>query len=297
MKRNKKFMICEAPVSVGSPTRGSEDAYRHLKCSGLPELMGDAAEFLDYTGEKTVPEVLCDDRLRHLETVMAVNLENRKRVLAALEDGNIPVVLGGDHSLVMSSVASLAETVGAERVAVIYVDSHADINTEESTVTGMIHGMPLAAAMGLCTDALDVGKNKVNLLGKNTYIIGAHSIDEGEFPIIAEQGVHLYTADDVRRRGADDVVDEVLSATRGMKIHLSFDVDSINGDDFPATGYALKDSLRYDTVRRILGRIWNGADDVTSIDVVEYNPHIDSDGKCLKKMLDIFSIFKQSKNG
>ena len=291
MKRNKKFMICEAPVSAGSPTRGSEDAYRHLKNKGLPELLGPDAEFCDFTGERTVPDTREDKRLRCLGTVMAVNKKNRENVLAALDGGFIPVTLGGDHSLVMSSVAALAESVGAERVAVIYVDSHADINTEESSVSGMIHGMPLAAAMGLCTAELDVGKNKINLYGRNTYIIGAHSIDDGEYPIIEEQGVHLYTADEVRRRGADKVVDEVLEATRGMKIHLSFDVDSINGADFPATGYALRESLGYSTIRRILEKIWKGADDVVSIDVVEYNPHIDDGGACLERMLDIFSIF------
>ncbi len=282
-------MICEAPVSVGSPTRGTEDAYRRLVENGLPDLLGERAQFCDFSAERTVPETQNDKRLRHLETVMHVCRENRRNVLKALEDGYIPVTLGGDHSLVMSSLAALAENFGAKNVAVIYVDAHADINTEESSESGMIHGMPLAAAMGLCTDALDVGKNKVNLYGKNTYIIGAHSIDRGEYPIIEEQGVHLYTADDVRRCGHKKIVDEVLAKTRGMKIHLSFDVDSIRGDDFPATGYALQGSLRYKTIRSILERIRNGAD-ISSIDVVEYNPHIDPRGACLRKMLDIFSI-------
>lgn len=290
MKRRKKYMICEAPLSVGSPTRGSENAYRALKQGGLPELLGKLAVFRDFEGERTAEETLCDDALRHLETVMHVCRKVRETELDALSKGYIPVTLGGDHSLVMASLAAVSETYGTENLAVIYIDAHADINTEKTSVTGMIHGMPLAAAMGLCTDKLDVGKNKVNLYGKNVYIIGAHSIDEGEYPIIEEQGVHLFTADEVRRRGAKDVADEVVSATRGMKIHLSFDVDSINGEDFPATGYALKDSLGYDTVRDILGMMTRGAEDIVSLDVVEYNPTSDRGGECLEKMLDIFSI-------
>ena len=284
-------MICEAPVSVGSPTRGTEDAYRRLKENGLPELLGERAEFCDFKAERTVPEALNDKRLLHLETVMHVCRENRKNVLEALDGGYIPVTLGGDHSLVMSSLAALAETVGAENVAVVYVDAHTDINTEETSESGMIHGMPLAAAMGLCTDKLVVGKNKVNLFGKNTYIIGAHSIDRGEYPIIESQGVHLYTAEEVRRRGYKEVVDEVLAATRGMTIHLSFDVDSIRGSDFPATGYALDGGLTYKTVYSILKKIIDEAD-ISSLDIVEYNPHKDSDGKCLEKMLEIFSLLK-----
>ena len=291
MMRQKKYMICEAPVSVGSPTRGTEDAYRRLKENGLPELLGEAAGFCDFKAERTVPETLNDKRLRHLETVMHVCRENRKNILSALKKGYVPVTLGGDHSLVMSSVAALAEIVGAEKVAVIYVDAHADINTEESTESGMIHGMPLAAAMGLCTDLLDVGENKINLYGKNTFIIGAHSIDRGEYPIIKAQGVHLYTAEDVRRRGYREIVDEVLTATKGMKIHLSFDVDSIRGSDFPATGYALKGGLTYRTVFNILKKITDEAE-ISSLDIVEYNPHKDEDGRCLGKMLEIFSLLK-----
>ncbi len=290
MKRQKKYLICEAPLSVGSPTRGSEDAYRALKQSGLPGLLGKRAVFRDFEGERTAEETLNDDSLRHLETVMHVCRKVRETELDALSQGYIPVTLGGDHSLFMASVAADAETYGAENVAVIYVDAHTDINTEKTSVTGMIHGMPLAAAMGLCTDALDVGLNKVNLYGKNTYIIGAHSIDKGEYPIIEEQGVHLFTADDVRRRGVKEIADEVLGAVKGKKIHLSFDVDSINGEDFPATGYALKDGLSYKTVLSLLKEIRRGTDDVVSLDVVEYNPTVDPSGECLEKMLEVFSI-------
>ena len=292
MRNGKKLLILEAPVSVGSPTRGTEDAYRALVGTGLDKILGDAAEFSPFDEARDVTERLCDDRLVHVETVMHVCHANYRRARRAMMDGYLPVTLGGDHSLAMSSVASLSDRYGAENVAVIYVDSHTDINTENTSPTGMIHGMPLAAAMGLCSDLPDVGKNKVDLLGKNTYIIGAHSIDEGEYPIIEEQGVRLYTADDVRRRGAEDVVREVLEATAGMKIHLSFDVDSINGDDFPATGYALPDSLPLDTVKNILEGIWRGAE-ISSLDVVEYNPRRDPDGKCRDILFDIFKIFKE----
>lgn len=290
MRNGKKLLVMEAPLSVGSPTRGTEDAYRALVGTGLDKILGDAADFLPFDDARSVTERLCDDRLLHLETVMHVCRANLRRARRAMMDGYIPVTLGGDHSLAMSSIAALAERYGAERVAVIYVDSHADINTEETTPSGMIHGMPLAAAMGLCSDLPDVGKNKVNLLGKNTYIIGAHSIDPGEYPTIEEEGVHLYTADEVKSRGAKDIVREVLEATEGMKIHLSFDVDSINADDFPATGYAMRDSLPLAAVKQILEGVWRGAV-VSSLDVVEYNPRLDVGGRCRDILFDIFKLF------
>lgn len=292
MRNGKKLLILEAPVSVGSPTRGTEDAYSALVSDGLPGVMGDAAVFSPYDGKRSAKETLHDERLRHLETVMTVCRENYRRTSKALSDGYIPLTLGGDHSLAMSSVAAVSEKYGADGVAVIYIDAHADINTEATSPSGMIHGMPLAAAMGLCTERLTVGKRRVNLYGKNTYIVGAHSIDEGEWGIIEEQGVHLYTADEVKRRGIDEVINEVIRATEGMHVHLSFDVDSIRGDEFPATGYALNDSLPLSDVVYALGAVWDDVP-VVSLDVVEYNPRRDPDGACRDILFDIFSIFKR----
>ncbi|MBR6916843.1 MAG: arginase family protein [Clostridia bacterium] len=290
MKNEKKFLICEAPLCKGSPTEGTEDAYSHLTGNGLKALFGERAVFSDYRGERCAGESGRRD-MKHLETVMLVNRNVYTSLRRAHEEGYLPIMLGGDHSLAMASIAATSDVYGAGNVAVIYIDSHADINTEATSETGMIHGMPLAAAMGLCGDELNVGERKTHIYGKNVYIIGAHSIDRGEYPIIEREGVHLYTADDVRERGANDVASEVLASVRGMDVHLSFDVDSINGADFPATGYALKDSLPYGVIKEFLSKIWNGSDSIRSVDVVEYCPRLDPDSASLSKMLEIFSIF------
>ena len=220
MKNEKKFLICEAPLCKGSPTEGTEDAYSHLTGNGLKALFGERAVFSDYRGERCAGESGRRD-MKHLETVMLVNRNVYTSLRRAHEEGYLPIMLGGDHSLAMASIAATSDVYGAGNVAVIYIDSHADINTEATSETGMIHGMPLAAAMGLCGDELNVGERKTHIYGKNVYIIGAHSIDRGEYPIIEREGVHLYTADDVRERGANDVASEVLASVRGMDVHLT----------------------------------------------------------------------------
>ncbi|MBQ4065070.1 MAG: arginase family protein, partial [Clostridia bacterium] len=167
---------------------------------------------------------------------------------------------------------------GAEELAVIYIDGHTDINTEATTETGFIHGMPLAAAMGLCDDLLTVG-NKVNLYGSNTYIIGARSIDDGEYPIIKEQGVTLFTAEDVRRMGMEAVMQEVLAGITASAIHVSFDVDVLDEAVFPATGYRMPNGLTLADVECALTASFSTGK-VVSLDVVEYNPLLDSDCRC-----------------
>ncbi len=290
MTEKRKYMLCEAPVCVGSPTVGTEEAYACLKGAFLKEIFGQRAVFSDFEGERVLPEVLCDKRLIGYETVMNVCRELRKKFLFAFENSLTPITVGGDHSVVMGSLAALGETYGSENTALIYIDGHTDINTEETTLSGRIHGVPLAAAMGLCTPLLDVGKNRVDLLGKNTYIIGAHSIDPEEWGIMERQGVTLYSPYDVRRRGHEKIIGEVLEKVRGKKVHVSFDVDAIDGSEFFATGYAMPGGLSFDTVYNMLKTVIS-EDAAVSYDIVEYNPSRDREEKCLSMLESVFRLF------
>lgn len=285
-----RYCICEAPVCVGSPTRGSEFAFEYLTQNGLKELFGDKTVLRPFVGPRTAKPVLCDKRLHDVETVMLVARQLFATLSAAFADGYFPITVGGDHSIAISTIAALAHHVGAAQTAVIYIDGHADINTEQTTFTGFIHGMPLAAAMGLCTDHLTVGTQKVNLLGKNTFIVGARSIDEPEYGIIEQQGVHLYTADEVKRRGTAAVMDEILAQTAGMSVHLCLDVDSIDGAEFPSTGYVMPDGLSFDAVYDLVRRAWQSGD-VASFECVEYNPTLDITGRDREKLLKLMALF------
>lgn len=285
-----KYLICEAPVCVGSPTNGTQNAYSSLKQNGLPRLFGEKALFCDFEGEREAFDTKPNKKLKGLSTVMLVNNQNYRNMLNGHLNGLIPVCLGGDHSLAMSSIAALSDITGPNDLAVIYVDGHTDINTAESSLTGYIHGMPLAEALGLCPKELDIGENKIHLYGENLYIVGARSIDPEEYVICEKQGVHLYTADDVKSRGAEEILNEILNDIGDKKIHLSFDVDSIDGDEFPSTGYVMPNGLSFDCVYEILKKIIEQG--ISSLDVVEYNPLLDSDGTDRKKLFQIFNLLK-----
>ncbi len=278
----RTFALLEAAVSCGSPTRGTEGAYDALLAAGL----GDIFPGRRYPMEKLTPCETYPAGLLHLDTVMEVSRRLRANMLTALERGEYPVVIGGDHSVAMGSLAALGEFYGAENVAVVYIDAHTDINTDKTSASGCIHGMDLAAACGLCCDALTVGKNKVNIRGENLHIIGARSIDPPEYGIIKEQGAHLYTAEEIRTQGLETVLNKVLPALAGKRVHISFDVDSLDPSVFPATGYNIPDGLTLEQVETALGAVLSTGQ-VCSLECVEYNPVLDPDGVCRERLLGL----------
>lgn len=280
---NPNFALLEAAVSCGSPTRGSEFAYDALVSRGLGDVLGGAA---CYPMEKLSPCGEYPPGLRYLDTVAAVSRTLRENMLTALKRGQYPVVIGGDHSVAMGSLAALGEFYGAENVAVVYMDAHADINTEKTSVTGYIHGMDLAAACGLCCHELTVGKNKVNVLGRNIHIIGGRSIDPPEYGIMAEQGVHFYSAEGIRKHGVDWVLEELLPRLEGKRVHISFDVDSLDPMEFFATGYNLPGGLTLTNAELMMKRVLDTGL-TCSFECVEYNPAMDPDGTDGDKLLGL----------
>jgi len=252
---------------------------------------GLASCFDDVALSPMEPPIAESESVPHMKDVgevMAVCRELSGRVGGAIREGRLPVVIGGDHSVAIGSIAGAASVVGAENLAVVYIDGHTDINTDKTTLTGFIHGMPLAAAMGLCDERLTVG-NRVNLKGTNTYILGARSIDEEEYPIIASHGVTLYTADAIRAKGIEAVVEELLGAITAPAIHVSFDVDFLDQAVFPSTGYRMPDGLTLADADAILTACF-ASGRVCSLDVVEYNPLLDTDRRDREKL---FSLLKQ----
>ena len=284
----KQVAILEAAISCGSPTRGTEFAYDALMDCGLAEVFPGCAAV---PMEKLTPCRQYPPHLKHLDTVMTVNRRLRANVLSALEQGQFPLVIGGDHSIAMGSLAALGEFYGAEELAVVYIDAHADINTEATSQSACIHGMDLAAACGLCCDELTVGKNRVNLLGENLHIIGGRSIDDPEWGIMEQQGVHLYSAEEIQACGLDHVLERVIPRVKGKRVHISFDVDSLDPSEFRATGYLIPGGLTFAQVRRIIKEVTDTGS-LVSFECVEYNPTVDQDGTDRKKLMELFRFLQ-----
>ena len=280
------FALLEAAVSCGSPTRGAELAYDTLMAAGLPALFGAPAR---YPMEKLAPGPQSSPNLLHLDTVLAVSRALRSNLLTALGRGEYPIVIGGDHSIAMGSLAALGEFYGAENLAVVYIDAHADINTEQTSVTGRIHGMDLAAACGLCCEALTVGRQKVNLRGENLYILGGRSIDPPEYEILRQQRAHLYPPERLAGDGLFRSLEEILPRLTDKRVHISFDVDSLDPSQFTATGYQIPNGLSLSQVRTILETVLSAAS-TCCFECVEYNPTLDPDGRDRDTLLALFRL-------
>lgn len=291
-----KISLLEAPICKGSPTDGTQFAYKHLTENGISRFFESEVGFVPMEPRPSdsgqYPET---PLMKDSGAVMAVSRRLFANVRKELMSGSFPLVIGGDHSVAMGSIAGASSVMGKDKLSVIYIDGHTDINTDKSTLTGFIHGMPLAAAMGLCSDMLTVG-NKINVFGKNIYIVGARSIDDGEYPIMRENGVHLYTAGEVKKRGITSVMTEITDNIRGGAIHVSFDVDFLDETVFSSTSYRMPDGLDADTLYKILHSAFSTGR-VCSMDVVEYNPTLDTDGEDMKKLFAVFEHISELVSG
>ncbi len=284
------FVIQEARICRGSPTSGSENACTFLAENGAFRMFS-VTDVFRAEGSAKANEP-CPGNMKYLGEVMAVSSALYENTLLSFKNGAFPITIGGDHSCAIGTIGAAGDFFGESGLAVVYIDGHADINTENSTLTGFIHGMPLASSLGLCDKRLTVGKNTKKINGENVYIIGARSIDDNEYPIIRENGVHLYTAGDVRRRGMTDIMNEVCGSIKNKAVHVSFDVDFLDKDVFPATGYLMPDGLDCGDAREAIARIMSTGK-VVSFDCVEYNPSLDKDKTCMKKLTSLLELIKQ----
>jgi arginase len=201
-------------------------------------------------------------------------------VIATLEEGGIPLVLGGDHSLAAGSISGVSEFYRrrGQKIGVIWIDAHSDINTPESSPSGNVHGMPLAALLGLGPEPLG------NLFGyspkmapQNTVLIGVRDIDAAERENIRRAGVsEVYTMRDIDERGMRAVMEEALRAAgRGTAgYHVSLDLDFIDPEDAPGVGTPVRGGATYREAHLAM-EILADHGRLLSFEIVEVNPVID----------------------
>ena len=174
-----------------------------------------------------------------------------------------------------------------EELSLVWVDAHTDINTENSSLSGNIHGMPIAALLGLCGQELSsVCGGLPALRPENVHIIFARDIDPAEERIIAEQGVHLYRMSEIKEQGLSAVLHRLLGNITTPFCHVSWDVDSLDASFIPATGLPIPDGPDPKAVTDVLLAL-AASGKMVALDCVEYNPARDSDGSCCRTVLGI----------
>jgi arginase len=200
-------------------------------------------------------------------------------VESAVEGGQFPVVLGGDHSCAVGTVSGLSNHFHRQgkKIGLLWVDAHADMNTPETSPSGNVHGMPLACCVGMGPPELTgLYGYAPKVEARNVAVIGLRSVDADERRNVQKAGVHAYTMRDIDERGLRAVVQEALEfANDGTEgFHLSFDMDSVEPHEAPGVGTPVKGGMTYREAHLAMENICD-CDRMLGLEVVEVNPVID----------------------
>jgi len=278
-----RVTLIGVPLDLGAGRRGVDMGPSALRVADVNAKVAALGYQVDDSGDLPVrireTQGPGDARLKYLKQIVEVCVLLRDRVAEALGEGSLPIVLGGDHSVAMGSIAGLARHLNGRRqkVGLIWFDAHADANTPETSPSGNIHGMPLAAVLGHGAESL------VNLAGflpmveaSRAALVGIRDVDPAERATVKSSGIGVFTMRDIDERGMRSVMEEAIQrATTGTAgIHVSFDLDGIDPDFAPGVGTPSPGGLTFREAHLAMEMLADTGK-VLSAELVEVNPILD----------------------
>lgn len=283
------------PLYYGCDRAGVENGPDELRENGIKKLLENHKNKVYDLGNiyvnntKDKQPFAAGVNAKYINEIIEVTENLANSVYSSLCGGGFPITLGGDHALAMGSVAGSSKYFQGD-LAVIWIDAHGDINTFETSPTGNVHGMPLAASMGFGDESLtNLYFNGIKVKKENVFIIGARDLDEGELQLIKDKNLTVWTMDKVREIGVDKVCKELLEGlkARGINnIHISFDIDSVDPELIKGTGTPVPNGFNINDAEKLLTSIFNTRL-VKSMDFVEFNPCLDDTDTTLKSCMSL----------
>ncbi|ADC48585.1 arginase [Alkalihalophilus pseudofirmus OF4] len=277
-----KIGVIGVPMDLGQNRRGVDMGPSAIRYAGLLsrlEALGhEVKDFGDITIERRTEEEVSPG-LKNLSQVIKANDLLRMKVEAIEEEGYYPLVLGGDHSIAIGTLAGV--TKDRKNLGVIWYDAHGDLNTSETSPSGNIHGMPLAVSLGLGDESLtSIGGFAPKIKPEHIVIIGARSLDEGEKELIKEKGIKIFTMHEIDRIGMTRVMEEAIEyvKTNTDGVHLSLDLDGLDPNDAPGVGTPVLGGISYRESHLAMEMLAE-AGILTSTEFVEVNPILDERNK------------------
>jgi arginase len=282
----KSITVIGVPLDLGAGRRGVDMGPSAIRYANLHEKLTKMGFDVEDIGNLSVPTLetykVIDPSLKYLDEIVAVNEKLAETVSATVEKGRFPLVLGGDHSIAIGTLAGVAKHY--RKLGVIWFDAHGDLNTHETTPSGNIHGMSLAASLGYGHEKLvNCGGYAPKVSPENVVIIGARELDPGERKLIKELGIRVFTMHDIDRIGMARVMEEALKVvTDGTDgVHLSLDLDGLDPKDCPGVGTPVVGGLTYRESHLAMEMLAE-AKVLTSAEFVEVNPILDNGNKTAK---------------
>lgn len=278
---NKEVTIIGVPMDLGQTRRGVDMGPSAIRYAGVTERLERLGYSIYDEGDLTI-DLVHEDKdaegktnLKNLKTVTESNEKLGQKVDHEISLNRFPLVLGGDHSIAIGTLAGVSKHY--ENLGVIWYDAHGDLNTGETSPSGNIHGMSLAVSLGLGHPALtNIGGYAPKVKPENVVIIGARDLDPGEKKLIKEIGIKVYTMHEIDRLGMTKVMSETIDylKERTDGVHLSLDLDGLDPNDAPGVGTPVAGGISYRESHLAMEMLQESGM-LTSAEFVEVNPILD----------------------
>jgi arginase len=275
--------VLGVPMDLGSGRRGVDMGPSAIRIAGIDAALRELGHTVVDEGDVAIKNMeqlrVGDVRARYLAEITRVSTLVSGKVERIMAKGHFPLVLGGDHSIAagtISGIAAFARRKG-KKLGVLWIDAHGDINTPESSPSGNIHGMPLAALLGFGPRQLTaIGGATRKVAPENVALVGIRSLDAGEKSRLKETGVQVHTMSDIDRHRLHRVMTKALArVTDGTDfLHVSFDLDAVDPTLAPGVGTPVKGGLDYREAHVIV-ELLHDSGVMTSLEMVEVNPILD----------------------
>ncbi len=273
----RTIRIIGAPMDLGQNRRGVDMGPSAMRYSGLQGRLAQLNCDVYDMGNVQVPnpeEEVAEGQTRRLKAVAAACQAIYDKASGCVAQGDFGIYLGGDHTISIGTIAAAAQS---QPLGVLWVDAHADFNTVESSTSGNIHGMPLAALIGDGADELvNVGYPGAKLQTSEIVLVGIRDLDAHERQRLLQSGIRVYTMRHVDELGMATVARHALDRLRHLpRLHVSLDMDSLEPDEAPGVGTPVPGGLTYREAH-LLMEILGDSGRVQSLDIVEVNPILDN---------------------
>jgi arginase len=279
----QKIRIIGVPMDLGASRRGVDMGPSALRVAGLQARIKQLGHQVEDIGNISVkqPEEMSygEKRAKYLAEIADACKDLAGIVEKSLDESMLPVVLGGDHSIAAGSLSGVASHFKKKekKVGLIWLDAHGDINTPESSPSGNVHGMPLAAAMGYgAIELVELQGLKPKVEPQNISLVGIRDLDSQEKKLAKKSGVHVFTMRDIDERGMREVMSDALKYAMDDTdgISVSLDMDFVDPSDAPGVGTPVRGGVTYREAHLAMEMLAD-TEAMVSLEVVEINPVID----------------------
>jgi arginase len=278
----RKASLIGVPLDWGASKRGASGGPAAIRRANIASALKDLGVDVADEGDLPIPKDPGPSRrnLKHGPAILKVCRELEAKTYAAARGGRVPLTLGGDHALAAGSVSGVSRAFREDerKIGLIWVDAHADINTPATSLTGNVHGMPLAHLLGM-------GDKEFNRIGgfcpkvdpRNVCLVGVRDVDKPEAANIRKSGIRVFSMQEIDRFGLGLVIEQAIdiASDNTAGVHLSFDIDVVDPGMAPGTGTLKRGGLTY-RESHLLMELIADSERLIGLDLVEVNPLEDS---------------------